>query len=81
MLPQVPDGYDVHYEHERFEPRLIEGRTLNREVHGRTTAFVQKDDGDVVAEGVAWCGIHDQFNRRLGRTIALGRALKKMEEK
>lgn len=35
--------------------------------------------GYIVAQGKSFCSRNDQWNRRLGLTIALGRALKRMD--
>jgi hypothetical protein len=53
----------------------------NIAVHGKggsTIALIYDDVNDIeVARGVAECSPGDNFNRRLGREIALGRAIKK----
>ena len=36
-------------------------------------------DGTGYVRGVSFCNPRDQFNKRLGRTIALGRAIKALE--
>ena len=36
-------------------------------------------EGDAVMRGIAFCNPRDQFNKKLGRTIALGRAVKALE--
>ena len=40
----------------------------------------QSCDGTGYVRGVAFCNPRDQFNKRLGRSIALGRALKALEQ-
>ena len=47
---------------------------------GRTAVRVETSDG-CVAEGVAECSPRDNYCRRLGREIALGRALKELEHR
>ena len=37
-------------------------------------------DGNTVLRGIAFCSPLDQFNKKLGRNIALGRAVKALEE-
>ena len=37
-------------------------------------------DGNTVLRGIAYCSPLDQFNKKLGRNIALGRAVKALEE-
>lgn len=46
---------------------------------GCTFAYVKDAEGNEVARGMAQCSVLDNFDRSLGRTIALGRALKKLE--
>ena len=36
-------------------------------------------DGNAIVRGVSFCSPRDQFNKRLGRDIALGRAIKAIE--
>ncbi len=56
-------------------------------IGGMTRVLIRDSDARVVAAGVAHCAVPDRtrnvpgdnFNRRLGRTIALGRALKELE--
>lgn len=45
---------------------------------GRTVVQIIDESGAVVVEAEARCRSNENYNRRLGRTIALGRALKKM---
>lgn len=49
------------------------GRTKTEYV---TIAKLLNDDDDVVAEGRAACSREDKPNRRVGRAIAIGRAMK-----
>lgn len=37
-------------------------------------------DGNAIVRGIAFCSPLDQFNKKLGRNIALGRAIKALEE-
>lgn len=46
---------------------------------GETMVRVFDDDGTTVS-GIARCSDKDNYNKRLGRTIALGRALKRLRE-
>ncbi len=39
-------------------------------------AVYDKQTGDLLAKGVSQCGRKDTFNRKLGTSIALGRAIK-----
>ena len=43
---------------------------------GQTTVYVSRDG--VFAEGIAVCSPRDNYDRKLGAQIALGRALKQM---
>lgn len=45
-----------------------------------TVAAVQSDDQDKARIGLAICNPCDQFCKKIGRTIALGRAKKQPEE-
>jgi hypothetical protein len=73
---QLPDGYSVRYWH-TFTNTTPRGRRIpDFRPHRCTFAFLFDENGEHVSQGVAVCGPYDQFNRRLGRTIALGRALK-----
>ena len=90
MRPQLPDGYQVKYRHRRmttggveFEPagsRSFSFLALSAK-GGETEAKVYGPDDSVVAIGVATCHERDNFCRRIGRDIALGRALKRLREK
>lgn len=53
------------------------------ETKGGTTRVELFDpDGEFpLAEGVARCSPRDNYNKRLGRTIALGRAIKMLNER
>lgn len=47
-----------------------------------TVVFLSRaDGGDVIASGQAICNPGDQWSRRLGVTIAFGRALKTLRER
>lgn len=43
--------------------------------HGGYTYAMILKDGEEVARGETWCSPFDPFNRKIGRDIALGRAL------
>lgn len=46
---------------------------------GVTVARLTDDEtGVILGHGEAWCSPWDNFNRKLGKTIALGRALKQL---
>lgn len=70
---------------ERFVPIPAEDiKTFGwgERVHPRGGAtFVRLiEGGEVVAEGEAWCSDKDNYNKRLGRTIAEGRARKRLKK-
>lgn len=45
---------------------------------GKTQVAIYDQDGNKLSEAEAICGKSDHFNRKVGRTAALGRAIKKM---
>ncbi|MHC4748338.1 MAG: hypothetical protein ACYTFW_00555 [Planctomycetota bacterium] len=47
---------------------------------GMTVCEVLDADGNLIVEGRAICSLADNFNYRLGREIALGRAVMQLEE-
>ena len=84
----LPDGLKARYRHERLAFDHGIGHVV-RATHyvlwsaglsplprgGLTTCRQVTDDGAVVAEAQARCSKRDNYNKRLGRSIALGRAL------
>lgn len=81
----VPEGMQVWYEHERAKMTLLrEGETpeLVLSPRGGTTVaklWLPSQDPKVdapIATGEAECNSADNYNKRIGRSIALGRALK-----
>lgn len=82
LMRELPDGYTVRYYHEHGIGRLVPAWAFGiepiREGHS-TLARVLDGDGKTAAEGIAMCRPGDQFSKRLGRTIALGRALKYLD--
>lgn len=68
---RMPDELVLAGEHHGREKY---GTPLGR--GGFTTCSLVDAAGYVVAQGHAECHENDNFNRKLGRTIALGRALK-----
>jgi len=61
--------HDVYY-HIRF-----------RDGSGYTVCLVLDKEGGLLARGIAICSRQDQFNRRTGRTLALGRAMQAIAHK
>lgn len=68
-------GYDVRVLHDRA---FIKGKP--RDKGGRTVVFIRYSDGLTAAKGEAVCSSKDNYNRKLGLTIALGRAMKELEQ-
>ena len=85
MLRILPEGYTVKYRYER--PLVSRPAQRTDEVEqtyfsprgGLTEARIFDEHGNLVATGSAVCSPKDQFNKRIGRMIALGRALQKVE--
>lgn len=48
---------------------------------GVTEAIVVDGDGKILATGMASCCPKDSYNKKIGRDIATGRALKKLEHR
>lgn len=78
MTLELPAGYTVRYRHRR-EPLGWQGPPDPK--GGETEARVYGPDDSLVAIGIATCHIRDNFCRRIGRDIALGRALKQLKGK
>lgn len=67
MIPQVPEGLVAQYEHCRNSPR-----------GGTTICRILNNNRVVVAVGEALCADNDQYAKKIGRDISLGRALKEL---
>lgn len=72
----------------KVDPKILEDekiivRYYRTEKHGSITVcarFIKADDGEKFAIGVAFCSpIEKQFDKQLGKTIALGRLMRKRE--
>lgn len=80
MLPQLPEGYTVKFRHTRNK----HGQTINpgsgtiSPRGGTTHAFVYDAERNLVATGYADCNEKDNYNKKIGRDISLGRALKEL---
>lgn len=74
MKREVPEGLKVRYVRgwTNYSPKSRMLPNTSR----YTSAIVIDENDAVVAEGHAVCCPRDHFNKRLGREIALGRALK-----
>lgn len=86
-------GFDVFVRHERCEEYsgwaiLTRHTALDiKNGHGRrgtvsskggtTIVILRRATGETI-DGYAYCSLLDNYNRKLGTTIALGRALKKL---
>lgn len=78
-LPELPDGHNFKVTHMRYYQTDHYGRATE-EVDpkgGMTHVGVYKGD-ELVAEATAECSVKDNYDKRLGTTIALGRALKEL---
>lgn len=85
MRPQLPEGYRVKYRHWRYlhGGLMVVSDQQARQFGlspkgGETEAKVYGPDDSVVAVGTATCHPRDNFNKRIARDIALGRALKRL---
>ena len=76
----VPEGFAVEYIHERRRHGW-RGRWQTLPTGGSTTAVLTRSDGlviwphDFARKGTARCNPSDNFDKRVGRALALGRAL------
>lgn len=79
MTPQLPEGYSVEFVYDlAFFTRT--GRAVPDGPHRMTVARIyDKKDDVMVASDFAICGPRDNFSKRVGRAIALGRALKLLD--
>jgi hypothetical protein len=79
----LPAGTKAYFEHIRIKvkaTKMDEGSCVSPQ-GGATLVSVYRDDQDPrvdepVAKGCAQCAPTDNYNKRIGRDIALGRALK-----
>lgn len=80
----LPEGYRAWYQHERFYTEASSG-IVHDPRGGETYCYVVPDRkgahiGEAIAIGRAVCNDRDNYNKAIGRQIALGRALKKLKE-
>lgn len=77
MKREVPEGAVVKFQHRREKTfkgkRLGELRTLDAK--GGTTSCVLILPGGVEIYGTAQCNSKENYNKRIGRDVSLGRAL------
>lgn len=87
FMLELPEGYAYRVKHERAFPKygsdpLPRGGKTKVEV-GFTTETSGPNPVKIwVVEAEAWARCHsrEQYNRKIGRDVALGRALKALEE-
>ena len=71
-------GYKVKVRHDR-DVALYSNYDWDRTLAvGRTEVYIESPDGNRCSNGVAYRSIKEQFNRKRGLRIALGRALKNL---
>jgi hypothetical protein len=88
VIRQVPADMKVRYEHIRFQRGARAGKrsrliTLPKGGRTRCKLYRQGQDPNVdrpVAVGIAECSRHDNYDKKIGRTIALGRAIKQAQK-
>ena len=76
-LKKVGVGGEVKYYYMKFG----EGAEDAPDGFLGTATICLLENGGLVHRGIAFCSPLDQFNKKLGRNIALGRALKAMEKR
>lgn len=80
------DGWTVEIIHNRnvrvsLDGQVNFGNPLRREINpkgGYTAAILERDGVRIVGE--AFCSKHDNYSRKIGANIALGRAMKKVQQ-
>lgn len=88
-MNSLPDGYKAYVTHfRRFRGRmefLTRFDAMNEGIEeppmpsgGATEATIVDPEGNIVAADYALCSYRDNYNKKLGRNIAIGRALKNM---
>ncbi len=56
-----------------------DGPIGNEDLFNGLTVCEIVDNGEVLARGFAFCSSKDQFNRKVGRQISLGRAIRELK--
>jgi hypothetical protein len=79
-------GFKVRVLHERHYEvpptrmsRMDQSRRLSAK-GGYTRIEVSTPNKEITVVGEAYCSLKDSFNRKLGNSVALGRALAKLEK-
>lgn len=87
MKPKLPEGCKVHithfrrYEETPFYMTRFDASTEGFKVlptGGATEALIIDEENKPLAIGFASCSIKDPFNKKIGRDIAIGRAVKRL---
>lgn len=88
-MRNLPEGYKVFVTHfRRWEGEraymtkfdgLSEGLKKILPTGGATEAVIMDPEGNLVASAYAACSKRDHFSKRIGRDIAVGRAIKRLE--
>jgi hypothetical protein len=88
MQPTIKDlrrqGYKVRVMHSRrYDTKhKVSGTVLELAARGgSTTIELTTPDKQLTVFGKSVCSIEDNFNRKVGNSIAIGRALKELENK
>ena len=88
MQPTIKDlrrqGYKVRVMHARHHvtKQKISGTVLDLSARGgSTTIELTTPDKQHTVFGKAVCSLEDNFNKKMGNSIALGRALRELETK
>jgi len=86
MKPRVPDGVEVRVSHLRLTDAGYNTKKQAKE-HGYTIStcggmtvarLLDPATEEIRAVGIAICRADENYNKRLGRTIAIGRAIKEL---
>lgn len=70
-------GYDVWFNHDKNENGVLNTGSIfsNRTPYHGTTLCIIEKNGVKVSEARSYCSVHDNFNKAIGRKVALERAL------
>lgn len=81
MTKTIPEGLHARFEHCRnYQAGPFNGMAIPLDPRGGTTScYIEDEDNNVVAHGYAKCARAEQYNKKIGRDISLGRALKAYE--
>jgi Rv2632c-like len=76
VMRELPEGWRVEYAHYRVP---APNDKTPRAKGGATVAVLYDAEGEFIVDGMARCHPRDNYCKQLGRTIALGRALKSLQ--